>query len=320
MQNKFKLIILGGVFLVVIIYFLIGNFFYNLAINARSEKKFLRGNPNFDNKNKIDGREKALRVKDQNFIDSNEAQKIDIVSRDKAQLRLYGDLYENELKTNKWAILVHGYSANRKSLKRYIRNFYDKGYNVLIPDLRGHGESQGDYIGMGWDDRLDIVSWIDEIVKMDREGEIVLWGISMGATTVMNVSGEDLVDNVKVIVEDCGFNSTGDILTYQLKELFGLPKFPVIYAANSVTKIRGGYDIFKSDASRQLAKNKIPILFIHGDEDRFVPFEMLDIVYNSTKGEREKLVVEGAKHGHAEMVSPDLYWSSIWTFVDRYIE
>ena len=83
----------------------------------------------------------------------------------------------------------------------------EMGFTVLMPGLRGHGESTGHYIGMGWHNRLDMLRWIDEIVRDDPEAEIVLFGISMGGATVMMTSGEALPPNVKVIVEDCGYTS-----------------------------------------------------------------------------------------------------------------
>ncbi|MFZ2601126.1 MAG: alpha/beta hydrolase, partial [Lactococcus lactis] len=173
--------------------------------------------------------------------------------------------------------------------------------------------------GMGWDDRKDMLLWIAKIIQKDPQAEIVLLGVSMGGATVMNTSGEKLPSSVKAIVEDCGFTSTGDVFAYQLKQLYGLPKFPVLYAANTVVKIRAGYDIFKSSTIKQVAKSKIPILFIHGDKDTFVPFKMLNPLYDAAKVDKEKLIVHGAGHGESEKVNPDLYWSHVWDFVGKYM-
>ena len=110
----------------------------------------------------------------------------------------------------------------------YAYKYYTLGYHLLMPDLRGHGKSEGNYIGMGWHDRLDILKWIEFILKEDKEAEILLHGVSMGAATVMMVSGEDLPPNVKVIIEDCGYTSAKDQLSYKLKSMFKLPSFPFI--------------------------------------------------------------------------------------------
>lgn len=135
----------------------------------------------------------------------------------------------------------------------------------------------------------------------------------------MMTSGEELPSNVKVIIEDCGYSTVIDEFTYQLNDLFHLPKFPVMHAANTVTKLRAGYDLEEASAVKQVAKSKTPMLFIHGDADTFVPYEMLDEVYNAAKVEKEKLIVPGAGHGEAEKVDSNKYWNTIWEFVGRYI-
>lgn len=87
----------------------------------------------------------------------------------------------------------------------YARKFYDMGYNIILPDLRGNGLSEGDYIGMGWDERFDIIDLIQYIVDDNENLQIILFGVSMGASTVMYVSGEELPSNVKAIIEDCRY-------------------------------------------------------------------------------------------------------------------
>lgn len=318
--KRFSIIAIIIVVILTIAYFLVGNYFYNFAISAKTSKTFLEVDDTevdtYDNINTE--RENVEKQADNEFVKQNTPSDLSIVSSDKLHLNLHADVYENGDNNSKWAILVHGYGGKSDLEYRWIRNLYAQGYNVLSPDLRGHGKSEGDYIGMGWDDRLDIVSWINEIVRIDPDSEIILLGISMGGATVMNTSGEDLPTNLKVIIEDCGYTSAGDIFEYQLKSMFNLPKFPALYAANTVTKIRAGYDIFKSSAIKQVAKSKTPMLFIHGDEDTFVPFEMLDKVYNAANVEKEKLVIKGAGHACAGMVDPDLYWKTVWEFVDKH--
>lgn len=225
----------------------------------------------------------------------------------------------NESSSHKWAIVVHGYNGRASEMTKYIRNFYERGYNVIAPDLRGHGNSEGDYVGMGWHDRKDVLLWIQQILKKDPNAEIALYGISMGGATVMMTSGEDLPSNVKVIIEDCGYSTVIDEFTYQLKDLFHLPKFPVMNAANTVTKLRAGYDLEEASAVKQVERSKTPMLFIHGNADTCVPFEMLDQVYNAAKVEKEKLIVPGAGHGEAEKVDSNKYWNTVWKFVEKYI-
>jgi len=240
-----------------------------------------------------------------------------IFSHDNLILHAYN--IENSKASNKYAILCHGYSAEGIYMFGTGQKFYDEGYNILIPDARGHGSSSGEYIGMGWIDRLDIIKWIDEIVSKDKEAKIVLYGISMGGSTVMNVSGEELPSNVVAIIEDSGYSSIWEEFSYQLDELFNLPEFPVLHFANVVTKIKAQYFLKEAKTKEQVAKSKTPMMFIHGDSDTFVPSYMLDELYEIANEPKEKLIVEGAGHAEASNILGEEYWNRIFTFIDKYI-
>ena len=221
---------------------------------------------------------------------------------------------------HKYAILFHGYTGAAWQMAPYGKMFYDMGYDVLIPDARAHGESEGDYIGMGWLERPDVLGWIYSITGPDPDAEIVLLGVSMGGATVMMASGEDLPDNVKCIVEDCGYSSVWDEFELQMKNVFGLPSFPLLNVASLVCRIRAGYGFREASSVKQLEKAAVPMLFIHGDADTFVPFSMLDVVYGACASpEKEKLVVHDAAHGAAADTDPELYWSTVTAFVGKYI-
>ncbi|KKK39778.1 alpha/beta hydrolase [Mesobacillus campisalis] len=319
-----KIGILAGLLIVLLTaaYVLVGNYFYNFALSAQQEKEFLEGNPHLAESEAVSAAvaEEADQA-DDSFKKEHKPAKWKVVSADKLQLNLNANVYENDLPEHKWAVVVHGYTSNAESMTRYIRNFHEKGYHVVAPDLRGHGDSEGDYIGMGWHDRKDLLLWIEQIIERDPEAEIVLFGISMGAATVMMAAGEEeLPANVKVIVEDCGYSSVSEVFVYQLDDLFGLPEFPVMNAANTITRLRAGYDLYEANAVEQVAKSDTPMLFIHGEGDTFVPFEMLDEVYNAAKVEKEKLIIPEANHGDAEKVDPVTYWNTLWSFVDKYMD
>ncbi|GAE34763.1 alpha/beta hydrolase [Halalkalibacter akibai] len=317
------IIILGSVVAILIIaYGLVGNYFYNFALSVDREKEFMEDNPNLaESEAVLASVAEEAELADALWLEQQQPTQLTIQSADKLNLNLNAYVYENESANHKWAIVVHGYTGDAISMKRYARNFHERGYHVLAPDLRGHGESEGNYIGMGWHDRKDLLLWIEQVIEEDPEAEIVLFGISMGGATVMMTSGEeDLPANVKVIVEDCGYSSVSEVFVYQLNDLFGLPPFPVINAANTVTNFRAGYDLYEASAVEQVAKSQTPILFIHGDADTFVPYEMLDEVYNAATVDKDKLIIEGAGHGDAEKVDPVRYWNSVWSFVEKYID
>ena len=287
----------------------IGNYFYNLAINPFTSKDMIFGDDD-DSEGEIEEDVNWL-IKNSNYTDKY------INSFD--NLKLHGYEVKNKTKTDKWAIVVHGYTSEGELVSSKAKHFYKMGYNVLVPDLRGHGKSEGDYIGMGWDDRLDIIDWINSIIEDNPNSEIVLHGTSMGSATVLSVSGENLPNNVKAIIADCGYTSVWDEFTYQLKALFNLPSFPVMNLSNMVTMVKAGYSLKDASPINQVAKSKTPILYIHGDKDDFVPYYMMDELYNATNSEKSKLTIKGAGHGKADLVNPELYWNTVNNFLDKYI-
>lgn len=308
-MNKKTKIILGIIFIILIALAFAGNYFYSYAV-VPSKKDFLS---NGSNKKSTE-----LIAAENWFNDENNRTTWHLTSKD--DLRLSAYYLPAEKDQHKTAIVAHGYMGQATDMTQYAKIYHDLGYNVLIPDARGHGKSEGDYIGFGWHERKDYVQWIDRVVGQDSKSEIVLHGVSMGAATVMMTSGEQLPTNVKAIIEDCGYSSVNGELTYQLKQLFNLPAFPLIPVTSLVTKIRAGYFFGEADAIKQLKKNQLPMLFIHGDKDDFVPFSMLDKVYNATNRPKEKYVVHGA--GHAESLSKDPanYQKKMTDFLAKYIK
>ena len=314
MSKKKKIILTISILLLVIILGvggLVGNYFYNLALNPFTSKDMIFGDDDDDTSLEVEADVNWL-IKDSNYIDTY------ITSSDNLKLHAYE--VKNENKTDKWAIVVHGYTSEGKLLSSKAKHLYNMGYNVLVPDLRSHGTSEGNYIGMGWHDRLDIIDWINYIVKNNPKSEIALHGTSMGSATVLMVSGEKLPSNVKAIVADCGYTSVYDEFSYQLKQLFNLPAFPIMNFSDVVTHIRAGYCLNDASAINQVKKSTTPILYIHGDKDDFVPYYMMDELYNATNSEKEKLTIEGGEHANSDLVNPKLYWSTVNSFLEKYIE
>lgn len=308
-MKRFKKITIS-IFIVLLTLFigvssLVGVLFYNLALNANYSKDIIYAEYNDENLNDA---QKWLEEK------SNYSDKY-IESYDKLQLHSYV-VTQN---SNKWAIVVHGYGGSGKLMSDKSKYFYDMGYNVLIPDLRGHGKSEGDYIGMGWKDRLDIISWINFIIKENPNAEIVLHGTSMGAATVLMTSGENLPSNVKAIVADCAYTSAWDEFSYQLETYLKVPSSYILNVTNMVTKLKAGYSLKEASALECVKKATVPILYIHGDKDKFVPYSMMDKLYDATISPKEKLTIEGGEHANSDLVSPFLYWLTVEDFLNQYV-
>jgi len=226
--------------------------------------------------------------------------------------------------TDKWVILMHGYRGSSSQMSNYAKNYFEKGYNILIPDLRAHGLSGGEYITFGWQDRLDLLLWIDEVLKINNNAQIVLHGLSMGASTVMMTTGENLPSNVKVAVSDCGYSGVYDEFYYLATGYLKIGANPAINSLDYFAKKRLGLDIKEASTTTQLNKSTTPTLFIHGEADTFVPFFMLDINFdaaiNLIDGEtKEKLVVPDAIHGMSAGLDEELYWNTVWNFVCKFV-
>ena len=247
------------------------------------------------------------------FMETHSETAAEITSND--GLLLKGFYFEN-IDSDIWVISIHGYRSNHKSMQLFACGFYERGYNVLLPDLRGCGESEGDYIGMGWTDKNDILLWIKWILQKNPSAKIVIHGVSMGGATTMMVSGEN-PEGVIGYIEDCGYTSVWDIFASELKLRFDMPKFPIMYTADLSSKIRAGYYFSEASSVKQLKKTEKPVLFIHGTDDDFVPFFMLETVYQAkVKGKKYKLIAEGAGHGDAVYLLGKKYWYAVFKFID----
>lgn len=235
-------------------------------------------------------------------------------------LKLWGKIYLQDNKSDKWAIIAHGYTSNHEDMQPIALNFYNQGYNVLTPDMRAHGNSEGQYIGMGWLDRKDMLKWIDYVISLDKNAQIALYGESMGGATVMMTSGEDLPSNVKAIVEDCGYTSVLEMFKKELNERFGLKPFPILNAAEMVTQLRAKYNFTEASALEQVKKSKTPMLFTHGGNDTYVPTKMVYELYEAANVEKDMLIIDGAAHGAAPDVDPETYYEKVFSFLDKYIK
>ena len=228
-------------------------------------------------------------------------------------LTLHAKKFSPAESSNRWAILVHGYGRDGTYAYDYAEEYLKHGWNVLVPDLRAAGESQGQFITMGALESQDIYDWAN---KLPPDAKIILHGVSMGAATVLMTAAKN-PENLCAVVEDCGYTSAYEMFTAQLGKIFGLPEYPVMPCANFVCKLKTGVKI--SDAAPIDVVNKIsvPILFIHGDEDKLVPFDMMNQLFDAaTTQNKEKFVVNGAGHADSKRKDPAAYFDKVFAFLD----
>ena len=142
----------------------------------------------------------------------------------------------------------------------------------------------------------------------------------MGGATVLTTSGEDLPSNVKAIISDCAYTSVYDIFDYEIANYSNTSSFPIIDFTNMVTLIRAGYSLKNASAIDSVKKSKTPILYLHGDKDKFVPISMMDELYNATSSKKEKVSIKDGEHSNSDLAQPDFYWSTISKFLKDYIQ
>ena len=228
------------------------------------------------------------------------------------RLTLHAKKFSPAEETNRWAILIHGYGRDGTFAYDYAEEYLKRGWNVLIPDLRAAGESEGQFITMGALESRDVLLWAE---KIPQDAQIIIHGVSMGAATTLLTAAQE-PKNLVAVVEDCGYTSAYEMFAAQLEKIFGLPEYPVMPCANLVCKLKTGVKISDAAPLEVVDKIKVPVLFIHGDADGLVPFEMMGRLYDACAAPKDKFIVEGAGHADAKRTNPAAYFDKVFTFLE----
>ena len=291
----------GGLLIVGIGMITIGLYFYHRAIYAHSKKDFILVDPH-----------KRVTKEDQWYLQSH-VNKVSITTND--GLCLMGSVILN--KGSKWVVLVHGYMGRLEDMIPQAKAFYERGYHILLIDLRGHGKSEGDVIGFGYLDHLDLMQWIDFIKAQYAANHIILYGVSMGAATVMLCSNQ-VDEHVDGIIEDCGFSNLKDQLAFIVSHM--VPHVPskfLIFALSLVMKYKAGYRIQDVDCEKCVSQSKVPILFLHGERDGFIEIGMMYRLYESCHSKKKMVSLPKGRHASNHKFEPVLYWDSIDEFLSE---
>ena len=268
-------------------------------------------------KNVFCRKEETIEVdrKYQEWIRSSNVLRVKITSFDGLKLCAY-NIRNHE--SHDYLIMVHGIWANKSRMYPYAYEFDQMGYNLLLIDQRAAGDSQGEYYTYGQKESLDLMQWIDYLIAKDSQARIVLFGMSMGAATVMTAAAGKLPENVRCIVEDCGYSSMREELDHVIQRDYGL-KYTGAILSIIERKMQEKLQMSFEDASAKkcLESNEIPILFVHGDQDDLVPFQMATILYNHNKGVKKYYPVAGA--GHCQAANDPDYYRNINGFIRQYL-
>lgn len=199
-----------------------------------------------------------------------------------------------------------------------VQRCFSLGYSVLLAEQRACGVSDGQIITFGIKESDDCIRWAELLKREYPDRPVMLTGVSMGAATVLTAAGKPLPDNVVAVLADCGYTSAKEIICKVVRQLHLPPRivYPFIKWG---ARLYGGFDLEETSPLEAVTRSSVPILFIHGDSDDYVPCEMSVRNYNACTADKQLLTVKGAGHGLAYLVDRDGYVNALKAFRETYI-
>ena len=227
----------------------------------------------------------------------------------------------DEEKTGRtYCFLLHDTDATLADEIPYAAHYSEKGMDVLLAEMRGHGKSGGKYKGYGYDDRLDVLTWLHWILKRDAHARIVLHGLGTGAAAILMALPEHLPVAVFGVVADSSYTTLSAYLLRLLKygNASRIPARIRLLILRLMTKMRAGYDINDADVTAAVMRAQTPVIFVQGDSDRKVPVEMAKQLYAKAQCTRQISVHLGAGHLESLRLNPVRYWEAIDAFLEKH--
>lgn len=195
-------------------------------------------------------------------------------------------------------LMLHGYRGYaERDLCGGVQRAFALGHNALIVDMRACGSSDGNVITFGVREHLDCLTWIDFIIRQfGPDVKIILAGISMGASTVLNAAGCPLPRNVIGVLADCGFTSPKAIIQKVIEDMHLPPRLAYPFVKLGA-RLFGGFDPDSVSSIEAVKRCKLPVLFFHGTKDSFVPAEMSKQNYAACNARKHLVLIPEAEHG-----------------------
>jgi len=252
------------------------------------------------------------------WLKAHNAQDVYVESKDGLKLHGYWIPVENARGT---ILLAHGYRSTILVDFGLAFAFYHAlGMNILVPHQRAHAASEGKFITFGVKESEDMQCWIQYHNQHFGEYQLILSGLSMGASTVLYLADKELPPNVKCVIADCGFTSPKEILDVVFRSVVHLPSGPFLWVADLFSRLFCNFALKQMDTREVLKHAKLPVMLVHGTTDDFVPCYMTQQAYDACVGPKELLLVEGAGHGTSFLVDKQLYTQTVIAFLEKYLE
>lgn len=253
--------------------------------------------------------------KNKEYFDTVEDEEVYIESFDGLKLKAH---YVNSGNSNKLLIFFHGFKSSYKTDLTNAKSYVDKGYSLLMIEQRAHGDSEGKYITFGVKERYDALSWCEYAVnRFGSSVEIVMVGVSMGASTIMMASDLNLPKQVKGMICDCGFNTPKAEIAYCIKHYYHLPSKILVNILDLYCRVFAKFSLAGANSSKSLENSTIPILMIHGDGDDFVPYQYsLENFASCKMDNKELLTIKCDVHAASYLEEMELYNEKVSKFLN----
>lgn len=272
---------------------------------------------------KTDKSQEVLRrpLSEQSYIDWMNSKGEKVTVKNSEEYDLNGISLKNHATSHSYVIMFHPYTAGVTDMAEYAYRFYDMGFNVVVTEARGFGESEYKKNTFGYNERYDVVDWVNMVVEKDKDSSIFLFGLGSGGSTVLMASSLDMPGNVKGIISDSAYSDLHDLFKENIKELYNMPSFPIVNMASLYTKATMGFSFSDVDVVEEVRNSKLPILFIHGGDDSVVPVDQSNDMYEActVKGS-DHLNISSADHCGALDRKAEKYWLNVDEFVLKNIE
>lgn len=254
------------------------------------------------------------RLKDSSEWVSEKSEKIEIENSEEKKLTALK--IKNEHISHSYVIICHQYGGSPYSMEEYAKHFYDLGFNVVLPYMRGHGESPYKNISFGWKDKTEVVEWVDYIISNDEKARIALFGVSLGANAVTLAAAEALPENVRLVISDSCFTSVEDLIKEYIKNETCFSTLINVNLTSAFVKNKMDASLKDTDTIKALEDIELPIMFINAENDTVVPPLLSKRLYENCEAEGvEEVLIENGTHGKNLEADKEAYWANIDMFV-----
>ncbi len=254
------------------------------------------------------------------WASSKDIEKIDL--KNTRDNNLKGYYLPAEKESDVFVLFAHGYrSSHCGDPYNFIRFYHEEmKFNFMSVDHVTAGESDGDFLGFDYFESEDMLLWIDYLTeRFGKDIKIILHGVSMGGATVCKMASR-VPEQVKLIVSDCAYTSAEDQLKSVCNSVGLVKSAPLaFFLFNRMNKRLAKFDLKDTDVRTSVSQARVPMLFVHGDTDDFVPTRMVYELYDLCPTEKNLLIVKGAAHAESILIGSEKYKEKLNEFINKYI-